>query len=223
MDLGVSDEYLKAHENEIEKASSKITHYSWSAVGELLFPIPGEKKEFLAINNDLHKDSFIDRFRYKTLRRHDTRSLLFDEDGNAKRGKQDIFSIMMSGLSKSADKLIPAEISNDAFAVISSAFRAFTYEKEDGSIGFKLPFMRVKDEHQKNPFCLRCGEVLKNAFENIKNKFHIFSRKSQEKKSGFADVALGIQGDKSVRAGTVNDFIDSIGKNMGRDSVEFAR
>ena len=220
---GVSDEYLKAHEAEIAKAAPKITHYSWSAVGEVLFSLPGEKKEFLAINDDLHKDGLLDRLKYKTLLRHDTRSLLFDEDGNAKRGKQDLFSMTMSGLSKFADKTIPAELSNDVFAVISSVFKKFTYEKEDGSIGFKLPFMKVKEEHKKNPFCLKCGEVLKNAFENIKNKLHLFGRGESEKKSGLEDTFSGIQGDNDVRASSVNSLINTLGKDMGKEEAAYAR
>ena len=220
---GVSDEYIKKHREAIDKASSKITHYSWSAIGKLLFSIPGEKKEYLGINNDLHKDSPIDRFRYLLIRRHDTRSLVFDQNGKAKRGRQDIFSMLMSGISKVADKMIPAGLTEELFFAISTVFKCFTYEKEDGSIGFKLPFMKVKDKAAENPFCRKCGEILKVTAENFKKKFHMFSRDSEHKKSGFADIVSGMQGDRDVRTNSINDFINNIGRDLGKEDIALAR
>ncbi len=219
---GVSDEYLKSHKDAIEKASSKISHYSWSAIGELLYPLPGEDKEFFGINNDLHKDNLIDRFRYKLIRRHDTRSLMFDEEGKAKRGKQDIFSMFMSGLSKVVDGSIPAELTTELFFAASTIFKAFTYEKEDGSIGFKLPFMKVNEKAAENPFCKKCGDCLLATVNNIKERFNILVTGREEKKSGFADVAEGIQNEKGVRTSSLNDLIKSLGKEQGRDSLELA-
>lgn len=220
---GVSNEYIRSHREAIDKASSKITHYSWSAIGKLLFSIPGEKKEYLGINNDLHKDSPLDRFRYKLIRRHDTRSLEFDENGRAKRGRQDVFSMLMSGVSKIADKMVPASLTDELFFAIATVFKCFTYEKENGAIGLKLPFMKVKEQTAPNPFCRKCGEIMKVTIGNLKNKFHLFTRESNEKKSGFADIAEGIQGDKEVRSNSINEFINTLGKDLGRQDVALAR
>ena len=220
---GVSNEYIKEHQSAITKTGSKITHYKWSAVGALLLPIPGEKTEFLGINDDLHKETALERFKYKLIRRHDTRSLMFDENGQAIRGKQDIFSIIMSGISKFAELAIPQKITNELFFAVSTVFKLFTYEKEDGGIGFKLPFVKVKEKIAENQFCRKCGDILKRSLEMLKDKMHLFTKSAEKKKSGFSDVATGIQNDKEVRADKINDFINSIGKQIGKDNIEFAR
>ena len=49
-----------------------------------------------------------------------------------------------------------------------------------------------------------------------------FEKGREEKKSGFADVAEGIQNEKSVRTSSLNDLIQSFGKEQGRDSLELA-
>lgn len=220
---GVSNEYIKKHKDAIDKSGSKITHYSWSAVGKLLFSIPGEKKAYLGINKDLYKDSPIDRFRYLLIRRHDTRSLLFDQDGKAKRGRQDIFSMLMSGTSKILDAMIPASLTDELYFALSTIFKCFTYEKQDGSIGFKLPFMKVKEKAAENPFCKKCGEILKVTVENFRNKFHLFTRDPEHRKSGFADIVSGMQGDRAVRTNSINELINNIGKDLGKQDIALAR
>ena len=57
----------------------------------------------------------------------------------------------------------------------------------------------------------------------LKDKMHLFTKSAEKKKSGFSDVATGIQNDKEVRADKINDFINSIGKQIGKDNIEFAR
>ena len=136
---GFSDEYLKYFSEQIKKGASKITHFKWSLVGSLLHGIPGEKGEYLRIKEPEEGMSFLDRIKYLSYYRHHTKSIEFDEAGNAKRGKQDIVSKSFEILSKAADKIpeyITYRLASDA------AFLAdkFLYEKEDGSIGFKFPF-----------------------------------------------------------------------------------
>ena len=59
-----AQEYIKEHRERIEQAAPKLTHLKWSAVGDLLFDIPGENSEFLAINEELHQNDPIERMKY---------------------------------------------------------------------------------------------------------------------------------------------------------------
>ena len=129
----------------------------------------------------------------------------------------------MSGISKWADLAIPQKVTNELYFAISSVFRLFTYEKEDGSIGFKLPFVKIKEKIANNEFGRKCGDILRKSIETFKEKIHYFTKDENEKKSGFADVATGIQDDKEVRADKINDLLNSITNQRGNDNIEFAR
>lgn len=113
---GFSNEYISAHSDEIQMAASKIKHPKWSCVGDLLFDIPGGQTEFLAINDDLYKDNILKRIKYKTITRHSTKSLKFDENGNVEKGKQDPVSKAFSLISKTADRVIPEWLTIELFA-----------------------------------------------------------------------------------------------------------
>lgn len=99
---GFSQAYLKEHSQEINMAESKITHYKWSAIGSLLNDLPNEKKEVLTVEdrglvinlNDMAEtfSNFKDSLFYDTVGKHSTTSLVFDEDGVAQRGRQDVLS-----------------------------------------------------------------------------------------------------------------------------------
>lgn len=136
---GVSELYLNKHKNEIEKAAPKLKRYKWSAVGTLLFDIPGEDSEFLDINDDLYKDDPKKRIKYKLITRHNTKSLLFDENGMAKRGKQDIVSKGLSVLSKAVDKFLPPIITTEIFAAADWVFERLLRVSENRNIQFNDP------------------------------------------------------------------------------------
>ena len=97
---GFSNEYIETHSDKIKIAASKLRHLKWSCVGDLLFDIPGEQTEFLAINDELHKDNILERIKYKTIKRHSTKSLKFDKYGKVEKGKQDPVSKAFSLISK---------------------------------------------------------------------------------------------------------------------------
>ncbi len=136
---GVSDEYLAEHKEKIEKAAPKLKRYKWSAVGTLLFDIPGEESEFLDINDDLYKDDSKERIKYKVITRHSTKSLIFDENGNAKRGKQDVVSKGLSSFSKAIDKFVPEHITTEIFATADWIFERIIRIKEQRNIEFNDP------------------------------------------------------------------------------------
>lgn len=133
---GVSDEYLAEHGEKIERTAPKLKRYKWSAVGTLLFDIPGEESEFLDINDDLYKDDLKERMKYKIITRHSTKSLLFDKNGNAQRGKQDVVSKGLSSFSKAVDKFVPEYITTEIFAAADWIFERILRIKENRAIEF---------------------------------------------------------------------------------------
>lgn len=133
---GVSDEYLNEHQEKIKRAAPKLTRYKWSAVGTLLFDIPGEHSEFLGINEDLYKDDPKERIKYKVITRHSTKSLVFDENGKAERGKQDLVSKGLSTFSKAIDKFVPEHITTEIFAAADWIFERILRVKDERNIEF---------------------------------------------------------------------------------------
>ena len=97
---GMSHDYIERHSGQIDRTSSKLTHYKWSTVGNLLYDIPGEKTEFLYSDESVyaHKNELM-----RSFFRHDTKTICFDENGNAKRGKQDELSKLLGPVSRVID------------------------------------------------------------------------------------------------------------------------
>ena len=136
---GFAKEYAKEHKGKIDKAAPKLTHLKWSAVGDLLFDIPGEHSEYLAINEELYKDDPIKRIKYKAITRHRTTSLLFDDNGNAKRGEQDIVAKGLSALSKSMDILIPEWLTVELYSAANWVFdKILTIKNKINGIDIQL-------------------------------------------------------------------------------------
>ena len=140
---GVSKEYLENYDEQVKKAGGKIDHYKWSAVGSLLNEIPGSNNEFIGIDEKQHNGNLIDRIKYKIITRHSTKSLVFDKNGNAFRGHQDLVAKSMSVISKAADEILPETLTGELYAISEWVFDNVLYEKEDGSIGFKNPILDV--------------------------------------------------------------------------------
>lgn len=131
---GVSGEYLEEHNEKIEKAASKISHLKWSPVGSLLFDIPGEKCEFLGTKK-LESNRLIDKIKYK-FTRHDTKRLIFDENGRAQRGKQDEFSRKLGKFSRAIDDFIPESITTEIAAATDWIFERILRIKEGRALEF---------------------------------------------------------------------------------------
>lgn len=183
---GVSNKYLEYNDEAIKKAGSKIKHYKWSLIGSLLNPIPGSESKFLKIDENLYNKSLKDRI-LSVVSRHHTKSIMFDENGNAISGEQDKTAKGMSFISKIADKL-PSFITDTIGYVASSIFKKFTYEKEDGTIGFKLPFSKKGNKriYKEQSEETKCGELLKKfvggiqtGAKEIQNSLGINSKKGR--------------------------------------------
>lgn len=157
---GVSDEYIHKNRNSIDKAASKITHYKWSPIGSLLYNLPGENEVFLKTRKYYGEGGFKDKIRYYTFGKHDTKSLTFDENGMAIRGKEGFLAKKLKKVSLDFEQ-IPT-ITNAIYALAASTVGKLIYKKEDGKIGFKLPFVnKSKNNHR--------GEDLE--YQNLKLKY----------------------------------------------------
>ena len=146
---GFSDEYIDMHKDAIEKVSGHITHYKWSPIGNLLYDLPGEKEVFLKTEKYNKDGGLLDRIGYYTFGKHDTRSLEFNENGEAERGKEGILSKALKGISLKLEKY--PEQTAAIYSVVSSVLNKFTYQKENGDIGLKLPFVEhPSDEYAES-------------------------------------------------------------------------
>jgi len=113
---GFSKEFLEDNKKEINVMSEIMKHYQWSAVGNLLFPVPGVEfvttdiKDYSDTSTYLQND-FDKEYLYNLICRHDTRSLEYDEHGNLVNGKMDNLAWFMGKISKLIDRM-PSAIGN---------------------------------------------------------------------------------------------------------------
>lgn len=201
---GVSEVYLKKHEAEIKKAAPKLKRYRWSAVGTLLFDMPGENTEFLDINDDLYKDDPKKRIKYKLITRHDTKSLLFDENGNAKRGKQDIVSKGLSTLSKAIDKFLPPIITTEIFAATDWVFERLLRISENRNIQLNDPDWAERFTKKGSVlaacvnFLNKSVDILKQGALGLQNEIAEIFAPVPQLKPAYADVMGGINYDNRL-------------------------
>jgi hypothetical protein len=111
-----SKEFLEDNKKQIDSVSNVMKHYQWSAVGNLLFPVPGVEFDTAQIKDYGDTSTYLqnqykDEFSYNLICRHDTRSLEFDKHGNLINGKTDNFAWFMGKVSKGIDRL-PSGIGN---------------------------------------------------------------------------------------------------------------
>ncbi len=112
---GFSKEFLESNKKEIDSVSGIMKHYQWSAVGNLLFPVPGV--EFVTTDIKDYSDTSkylqdkFNEYSYNLISRHDTRSLEYDEHGNVVNGKMDKLAWFMGKFSKLIDRM-PSAIGN---------------------------------------------------------------------------------------------------------------
>lgn len=228
---GVSDEYLAEHKEKIEKAAPKLKRYKWSAVGTLLFDIPGEESEFLDINDDLYKKNPIERIKYKVIKRHSTKSLLFDKKGNAKRGRQDVVSKGLSSFSKAIDKFVPEQVTTEIFAAADWVFERIIRIKEERNIEFNDPFWAERFA-KKGSIIGSCVNFINNAVDIFKEGakaleneiVELFKPKNNfptfTPKLALADVCGGMQNNYSFNMTAFQNAERIIGKGYDFCSKE---
>ena len=225
---GVSNEYLKAHEEQIKKVAPKIQHYKWSLVGSLLYDLPGEKKEFLKIGKNEECKTLLDKIKYRMFLRHHTKSLVFDENGNAERGRQDITAKAFEILSRTVEK-IPSFITQGVAHTAAFIFDKITYEKADGTIGFKSPFSN-KEKYQNyiRSAKIKCGDMingflttLQSTSKVMENYYKMPKTKQLDKKNGYMDFMQAAVVDRGYNMTNIDNIVDSFRNNLNMNkSIE---
>lgn len=99
---GFSNEYIAEHQDEIEAFGTKITHYQWSLVGELLYHLPGEKFKTIKTKDEVYGKNDMQSLTQK----HDTCFVEFDENGNVISGEMDVLAATVGRLSKQSKIMI---------------------------------------------------------------------------------------------------------------------
>lgn len=127
---GFSDEYIEENKEAIAKVAGKMVHYRWSLISSCLQDLPGVEQTFLGINENLHQDSFWDNFFYKLIVRHDTASLVFDENGKAQRGEQDPASKFISTSTKGLDHM-PSAVGTAIYTGLGGIILAGSWSAEN--------------------------------------------------------------------------------------------
>ena len=218
---GFSEKYLLEHEDAIAKADDKITHYKWSAVGDLLNDLPEEKVEFLDIDHEKYKDDPIARLRYLAIRRHDTRSLVFDEEGKAKEGKQDLVSKALGSFSRVVDKNMPVMV---VTAVINAAYKfvsKFLTTDERGIIVPKNPFEKPgENEHQG--ILGKIGTFVKDTVNIVKdgvvNVADALTRGQIIPLPKFEEATQLAMADGNLRTSGLQDFTNEVSRDLLRNT-----
>lgn len=204
---GVSKEYLENYSQQVQKAGNKIDHYKWSAVGSLLYEIPGSNGEFIGIDEKQHKGNLIDRIKYKIITRHSTKSIVFDRNGNAFRGHQDLVAKTMSHISKAADEVLPEELTGQMYAVSEWIFDNVLYEKEDGGIGFKNPVIDIAAE-TSNKIISGTRNFIKDMVIALEDNAKLIGKgieKLIRPKNGLEDVLNSAKIDDKINIDNVNN------------------
>lgn len=137
---GFSKEFIDMYRDQIEKMSGVMYHPRWSFVGTMLNDLPGVEYQYVQVEAKVTEDEngneIVDN--YNAATRHDTKYLVYDENGKLVEGEQDDLSKITSVISEGVDHL-PAPIGNALITLVGGAWIGFTWAKEnflneDGSI-----------------------------------------------------------------------------------------
>ena len=94
---GFSNEYLMSHAAQINAMSGKMDHYAWSAVGSLLFAVPGSNYMVIAANDPEGKEGL-----GQLLWRHDTPNVIM-KNGHVIAGERDPLAFVLDHVSKGVE------------------------------------------------------------------------------------------------------------------------
>ena len=122
-----SKEFIDEYREQIEKMSDVMYHPRWSFVGTMLNDLPGVEYQYVKVSNDAN---VIDGKDYNAATRHDTKYLVYDENGNLVEGEQDGLSKITSIISEGVDHL-PTPIGNALITIIGGAWIGIAWAKEN--------------------------------------------------------------------------------------------
>ena len=111
---GYSDEYIDAHASDIKKHAAKIDHYQYSWVGAILKSLPGTNYRNMSASDAGGQ-----------VLKHDTKYILYDENGNMIPTKPDKLSVHAYGFTNSLDD----ESTSKGIMSAADLFSIFTHPK----------------------------------------------------------------------------------------------
>lgn len=166
---GFSDEYIRAHSDEIDEMSGLIDHYQYSLVGALLNPLPGEHFRTIQTTEDAENEPF---------NRHSTAYIKFDKNGEVSDGEMDDLAAKMNGVSNYADdesswggifgalQILPLLIIDGGYAFVTGG--------EDAVWNFFRDYSTDYSRYRKNNIAGKADfkiqpVILSNAAEEIGN------------------------------------------------------
>lgn len=124
---GFSNEFIEKYRDQIEKMSDVMYHPRWSFVGTMLNDLPGVEYQYVEVSNDANA---LDENKYNAATRHDTKYLVYDENGNLVEGEQDLLSKITSVISEGIDHL-PSPIGNALITLVGGIWISLTWAKEN--------------------------------------------------------------------------------------------
>ncbi|MBR2589508.1 MAG: DUF2974 domain-containing protein [Clostridia bacterium] len=118
---GFSDEFIRAHYDEIQQMCDVMRHARWSFVGTMLNDLPGVDYKYVQVEEN-------DDWNYPIMR-HSTEHLIYDENGNLIEGEQDPLSHITSVVSEGFDHL-PGPIGDFVVGCVSTLWTGAMWMKE---------------------------------------------------------------------------------------------
>lgn len=100
---GFSDEYIKSHLIEINKAAHYQSHYQYSWVGSLLTPLPGTEDRVIKAHDDKEAEGETVGIGNEKLWRHHTRNIELTSDGSVQDGERSDLAEILGPLSRGVD------------------------------------------------------------------------------------------------------------------------
>lgn len=181
---GFSNEFLMKYRKEIQSMSGVMKHYRWSLVGGLLFDLPGVDYQFVGVSDENHDDKM------NSLTRHDTKYLVYDENGNLIPSEQDGLAKATRAFSQAVE-IMPHIDTNKFIAMLIYNFL----------IGSTYLYHRLFDDGGLIDY------IFKNYIKDYYTDFVNFIRKIGERNNDY----LRVNTEKLSRdAATVENLIQNI-------------
>ncbi len=166
---GFSDEYIKKHKEAIDKVASKITHYKWSPIGNLLLNVPGETEVFLKTKDYEGNGIWVNQIGYYTFGKHHSKSVAFDMREKARRGREGTLERGLKDISLELES--SPEITLSVYSFVASLAEKVMYQGKAGELKFKSPFEKNPQEAYKNEkvlpyisFWSACGKLARRVY-----------------------------------------------------------
>lgn len=131
---GFSTEYIDKLKKDPELMAAiegKIDHYWWSAVGNMLYPVPGSNKQHIKIKQFDEDGGVLGNLGYVIIGKHSTTSVIFDENGMVIPGGRPLIGETIMGQASRIIDGLPSWMGNAALGIITGTLSValWTWDK----------------------------------------------------------------------------------------------